>query len=1539
MLDALGGDPLSPIKRAQDQLQSLLHARSSWLDVLKAAGIVLGNASSVRAAFAALDTDGSGYLSREELRSALLAVSSTKKVSSTKERTRRSSTAGEGDRRSSMTEVQLAAFTAQIEQMILMIDSDGDGLISVEEIEQLASSKEFEQLIVSSASHEQARLQGIPQTPALATLVLTVNAASAVLQLCVSRSEVVEVYALGELASPIAAAFERPSDSAADPTQPVAIGEQLCTLLLEQISAGAVAPLMHLRSIASAVQLRSAALCVTSWYSMLPVPIRAAADAWLAELSATVESGALLKLAPHHGCKLALHRIGSCDEARLEALAIEYAHSRAGIKPPTLVFSGRDDGVLLTGLDSSFAVPCPLRRGEELLREPANQELQSGDVQWRAEVAASWVATSSALKHVCLSLASRGALRVALAGDLCDTAQRAGVPPAPAYYGLNSILLESTAAPADSATTRMTTVLSLAFGVHTADVQCTSAKEPWIIGWFINSLSTTALDAPLMSSTAHEEASAVWSASVVRSHASLGQRLMLRAAQRDEKPQTTIYRQTPLTEEGDMKAGPVPALALLQDVARLEAKAMGCVTVLGLEAQGRLLVRLDNAADAVMAVVPERCEIWTAESTPYSTGTLLMLVQAEEVVVDVVVTRYLGMETNQHEIKKQFGEGPALSCPIMSLNAHNHCLQRFASVAAFERARIAYCIRLVNNITVLYGTSHNKQSAPPDYTAADLLFLKAFTIKPHPVVGAPVHMERVELNNVSQLITLLSSPCQRVHGAGHTLRPVLLASEAGAGKSTLLRLAARMIAEQSASCADRLLAPLLLDSADAARSREQLGATATPAEVFAACIRAKAATPQEAAALFQLHELRSLVVLLDGYDFPLVDWLMRHGHGYPRLACASQSTWNADGSYVAMLQELSRGFHVVTVHADIGVPDRLQKRVQHASIEERAFFEHARKVPALVAMLLAIDDAGDLPRDLYELFDRATRSTLQRQVTNPDVTYALMRAIAEKSTMRHQKLWSLDDAWLASLAAEYADGWAALHGGLDPLVLLVDGKLEFAHGLQDALYAAYMVETAIGWETDDAATETLNNQALRESIVIGGATLGAAIARRRGRWTFRKLTTNGILALLPLLGSNLLMALHIPCCPKGLPTAEIARAVSRCTSLLELTLELYHPGADDMQPLADALGAAPLSSINLSRTSLKHPEAARIMQKLGLAQLCELRLDTCDLHVAVLIALNHAAASAREIIALRLLSLENNPDIALGEGGAKALASLVKAAVRLESLNLRGCHLQGDVGLKLAESVDNHPTLSSLQLAKTHLSEAVAPALAVALGQVSCRLQFLWLDENRSIGKKIEPLVTVLAKCKTLHQLGLSYCGLEPVHSSKLAESLGSNRILKTLDLAFNGVCIVPLLEALQSNTSLTSLVLDGNQWQKNEMGLANGDFLGANRGLQTLSLNDVKLGVDGMQAISAALRTNTTLTWLSIRDNAIGPRGGREVVDALKDGTGPLKHLDLTLNGLLGTQSQVFDAARARSIHVEIKMDELPAHAGGGGCRCQCQK
>lgn len=195
--------------------------------------------------------------------------------------------------------------------------------------------------------------------------------------------------------------------------------------------------------------------------------------------------------------------------------------------------------------------------------------------------------------------------------------------------------------------------------------------------------------------------------------------------------------------------------------------------------------------------------------------------------------------------------------------------------------------------------------------------------------------------------------------------------------------------------------------------------------------------------------------------------------------------------------------------------------------------------------------------------------------------------------------------------------------------------------------------------------------------------------------------------------------------------------------------------------------------------------------------------------------------------------------------------------------------------------------------------------------------------------KKNDPKLTTLRRNHEYSLYGPNDEGIGVDGAKTLAKALESNTALSSLHLDGNQIGdegAESLAKALKPNTTLSSLYLNGNQigdegakalaqalphtelatlyLYNNQIGdegakaLANALKLPSTK-LSTLGLSNNQISVEGAKALANALYTNATLSVLYIGMNMFGDKGATSLLIALKDYNTTLERIELNDNGI----------------------------------------
>ncbi|KFP42030.1 Protein NLRC3, partial [Chlamydotis macqueenii] len=283
-----------------------------------------------------------------------------------------------------------------------------------------------------------------------------------------------------------------------------------------------------------------------------------------------------------------------------------------------------------------------------------------------------------------------------------------------------------------------------------------------------------------------------------------------------------------------------------------------------------------------------------------------------------------------------------------------------------------------------------------------------------------------------------------------------------------------------------------------------------------------------------------------------------------------------------------------------------------------------------------------------------------------------------------------------------------------------------------------------------------------------------------------------------------------------------------------------------------------------------------------------------------------AKALARSLMVNRSLTALDLRSNSIGPTGAKALADALKKNKVLLSLNLQHNAIKEDGASFLANALLANHGLTTLHLQKNAVGAHGARKIAEALKQ-NCSLKELTLSSN-SVGDSgsvalaealrvnhlqsnsissagVTALTAALCSNKGLINLNLRENSISKEGGPAIAHALRANTTLRKLDLAANllydeGGKAIAL--AMKENRALTSLHLQWNFIQAKAATALAQALQSNDAALLCLSLQENAIGDEGMAALSAALKVNTTLADLHLQVASIGAAGAQALAEAL---------------------------------------------------------
>ncbi|CAE7566212.1 NLRC3 [Symbiodinium sp. KB8] len=274
--------------------------------------------------------------------------------------------------------------------------------------------------------------------------------------------------------------------------------------------------------------------------------------------------------------------------------------------------------------------------------------------------------------------------------------------------------------------------------------------------------------------------------------------------------------------------------------------------------------------------------------------------------------------------------------------------------------------------------------------------------------------------------------------------------------------------------------------------------------------------------------------------------------------------------------------------------------------------------------------------------------------------------------------------------------------------------------------------------------------------------------------------------------------------------------------------------------------------------------------------------------------------------------------IHIGVEGCKAICEALKRNSTLTHIYL-GCNGIGDEGAQaIADALKSNSTLTRIQLDYNCIGSEGGKAICEALKSnstlTSISLHGAWID----IGVEgCKAICEALKRNSRLTHINLEQNDIGDEGAQAIADALKSNSTLTRIQLASNRIGNEggkAICEALKTNSSLASISLEGNNdiseqvlaeietrclleapeaakaWTGRVRIEAICEALKTNSTLTSISLESNDIRDEGAEAIAEALKTNSTLTSINLEDNEIGLEGAEALAKALNSNTAVCK-------------------------------------------------
>ncbi|XP_044127294.1 NACHT, LRR and PYD domains-containing protein 12-like [Bufo gargarizans] len=304
-----------------------------------------------------------------------------------------------------------------------------------------------------------------------------------------------------------------------------------------------------------------------------------------------------------------------------------------------------------------------------------------------------------------------------------------------------------------------------------------------------------------------------------------------------------------------------------------------------------------------------------------------------------------------------------------------------------------------------------------------------------------------------------------------------------------------------------------------------------------------------------------------------------------------------------------------------------------------------------------------------------------------------------------------------------------------------------------------------------------------------------------------------------------------------------------------------------------------IEDLNLRGCSLDYEGLERLAP--GLHNLQNLRLDNNKLPDTSCIQL---ASVIRNNPSLKKLDLSGNR--LSGPHFSDLMEALSSPACRIERLYLADNRLPDTSCIQLASGIRNNPTLKKLDLSVNSLSGPHFSDLMEALSSPACRIETLQLADNDLPDTSCIQLASVIRNNRYLKRLDLSYNRLSGPHFSDLMETLSSLTCrIEELQLGGNDLpdtSCIQLASVIRNNRSLKILVLSNNS-------LSGPHFSDLMEALSSPAcrIQELDLGRNGLPdtsciQLASVIRNNQSLKILYLSGNRLSGPHFSDLMEAL---------------------------------------------------------
>ncbi|NXS10821.1 LRC34 protein, partial [Neodrepanis coruscans] len=268
------------------------------------------------------------------------------------------------------------------------------------------------------------------------------------------------------------------------------------------------------------------------------------------------------------------------------------------------------------------------------------------------------------------------------------------------------------------------------------------------------------------------------------------------------------------------------------------------------------------------------------------------------------------------------------------------------------------------------------------------------------------------------------------------------------------------------------------------------------------------------------------------------------------------------------------------------------------------------------------------------------------------------------------------------------------------------------------------------------------------------------------------------------------------------------------------------------------------------------------------------------------------ATFLQENSSLRYLNLMFND---IGTSGAELIAGALRTNESLVHVKMTGNKIGNQGGMFFASMLQINSTLEKLDLGDCDLGQKCLIAIAIALTQ-NKSLKAINLNRPLLFSQQEETTVHIAQMLRvnsSLVELHLSKHGMKNFGVERLCEALYENSSLRYLDLSCNKITrdgAKCLGELLKRNQTLEILDLSANRLEDAGAIYLSEALSFLNSSLQALSVVSCSISSKGLIALSSAVKSNLTLSYIYVWGNKFDKASCMAFWDLIQTG-----HLNLS--------------------------------------------